>query len=295
MKGIDISEFQGIIDFKKVKEQVDFVMIRASQGKKEDKLFKKNAEGCIKNDIPFGVYYYSYALNVDYAKDEVSVFLQAIKPYKDYIKYPCVIDMEDGDGYKLKNGFPKNEVLVDICDTACTIIGNSGYYPMIYASLDWFSNKLNSEKLQKYNKWVAWWNKNAKVDKNKFQMWQYTDEGTIDGIGTKVDMNESFIEYDKLIAYLNNIKKIQEVKLKAGIEDLTIQFISCYKYGNFLLDKIHKRLNNPKRIKSDKEIKQVIKEEYELEDKTITYLDSYIYGEQLFLKLYRAICEVKDE
>ena len=304
MKGIDISEFNGMIDFDKVKNEVDFVMIRAGFGArtklnkpaKVDKLFKKNVEGCIKVGLPFGIYYYSNALNVGEAKDEVSFILSTIKDYKEMISFPVAIDMEDSDRYKVNSGFPEKQTLCNICSTACDIIGNAGYYPIIYANLDYFKNYLTDDSILKYNKWLAWWNKEAieKVDKQKYQMLQYTSTGTISGIGTNVDINESFIEYNKLILYINNIKKIQEIKLLTTLEDLSIQFMSCYKFGNFLIDKIYKRIKAKKIIENPQDdIHKVVQKEYGLEDKTITYLESYIYEEHLFLKLYRAICEEK--
>lgn len=304
MKGIDISEFNGIIDFDKVSKEVDYVMVRAGFGArtrlnkeaKEDKLFKKNVEGLIKVGIPFGIYYYSYALNEEEAKEEAHFILGIIKEYKDYISFPVAIDMEDSDEYKKKSGFPDNKTLCGICKVALDIVGNNGYYPLLYANLDYFTHYLTDKSIEQYNKWLAWWSKEAleKVDRKKYQMLQYSSIGKIDGIGSSVDINESFIEYNKLILYLNNIKKIQEIKLYTGIEDITIQYMSCYKFGNFLVDKIYRRIKSGNKVKDTSDnIHNVVQKEYELEDKTIVFLENYIYAEHLFLKLYRAICEEK--
>ena len=123
-------------------------------------------------------------------------------------------------------------------------------------------------------------------------MLQYSSIGKVEGIGNNVDLNESFVEFNKLILYINNIKKMQEIKLYTGIEDITIQYMSLYKFGNFLLDKIHKRVTLGSKIeKSDEDIKVIIQREYDLEDKTMEWLSLYLYSEPLFLKLYRAICK----
>lgn len=305
MKGIDISEFNGIINFDKLKDDVDFVMVRAGFGArtklnkpaKEDKLFKKNCKELIRVGIPFGVYYYSYALNEQESKDEISFILSIIKEFKEFITFPVAIDMEDSDSYKKNSGFPDNKTLCNICSTACDIIGNSGYYPIIYANLDYFTHYLKEDSISKFNKWLAWWSKEAidKVDKSKYQMLQYSSIGQVSGVGNNVDLNESFIEFNKLILYINNIKKMQEIKLYTGIEDITIQYMSLYKFGNFLLDKIHKRVTLGSKIeKSDEDIKTIIQREYDLEDKTMEWLSLYLYSEPLFLKLYRAICEDKN-
>lgn len=302
MKGIDISEFNRIINFDKLKNDVDFVMVRAGFGArtklnkpaKEDKLFQKNVKELIKVGIPFGIYYYSYALDVKEAKDEVSFILSIIKDYKEYITFPVAIDIEDADSYKKNSGFPDNKTLCDICSTACDILGNSGYYPIIYANLDYFTHYLKEESISKYNKWLAWWGKDTidKVDKTKYQMLQYSSIGKVEGVGNNVDLNESFVEYNKLILYIKNIKKMQEIKLRTGIEDITIQFLSLYKFGNFLLDKIHKRLLDPYKVpKSDEDIKTIVQREYGFEDKTMKWLSMYLYSEPLFLKLYRAIAK----
>lgn len=293
MKGIDISEFQGIIDFEKVKKAgIEFVMIRASYGrKKEDKFLKKNVEGCIKNNIPFGFYYYSYAVDEATAIEEVDFFLKTISPYKEAIRFPLVIDMEDSDGYKKERNAISKENITKICKLAIDKIQGKGFIGMIYASLDWFKNYIDEKEVEKIPKWLAWWNEKAEFDKQKYSIWQYTSSGKVDGIGTKVDMNESYVEYNKYIEYLNNVIKIQEIKLQTGINDLDLQYMSCYKWGQDLINKIYKRIQNPKRIEDkEKDLHNVVQTEYELEDKTITYLSYYVYSEQVFLKLYKVIC-----
>lgn len=291
LKGVDISEMNGIIDFEKLSKEVDFVMIRATWGRfKTDRNFVKNVEGSIKNNIPFGIYYYSYALNLEQGIDEIKNLLEVINPYKDKITYPVVIDMEDSDGYKMKNGFPSNEILTTICKRFCEEIKLRGYIPMIYASASWFKDKLNKD-IDMYPKWIAWWDiKEEKIDKEKYKMWQYTSKGKVAGIETNVDLNFSFTPFDKLSEYLKNVEKIGFIKLKTGLEDLTIQFMSCYKFGQDLINKIYERLKKASIEKEDEDIKVIIQREYDLEDKTIEFLSNYVYAEPLFLKLYRAIC-----
>ena len=191
--GIDISEHNGIIDFEKVKSQIDFVFIRATYGKKNvDKCFERNVKECIRLNIPFGVYVYSYALNLSDAISEASFLLNQIKDYKYYISLPIVIDMEDADSYKKKNGFPSNEMLCNICKCECDMFENRGFESMIYASASWFNTYLNSRILDGYKKWVAWWNEKANINKEKYEFWQYSSDGKINGINGNVDMNYWF-------------------------------------------------------------------------------------------------------
>lgn len=295
MKGIDVSEHNGIINWEKVKSQIDFAIIRVSYGLHSiDKMAKRNIEECIRLGINFGVYFYSYALNITQVKTEVQTMLEFIKPYKEKILYPVIIDMEDADHYKEKHGMPSNEMLVDICETACNIIGSAGYFPTIYASQSWFMRRLRSDKLQKFCKWIAWWYEKAVFDKAEYPMWQYTSKGKIDGINGNVDMNEAFLDFPSSISYLQMIVKLQTIKMKAGLEDLTLQYFNCYMWNEDLIKKIYNGLNKAK-IKYKKEYEDckwnIIQEYFELEDKTIQFMKYYLYANDLRDKLFASIVE----
>lgn len=181
IRGIDISEFNGDIDFKKVKSKVDYVYIRATYGRYGiDKRFKEYAQGCINNEIPFSFYYYSYATDLVKAEAEVNFFLEQIKEYKERLIFPVCIDMEDSDGYKFKNGNPEKEILSKICKTACEKIAESKLIPIIYASADWYKNRLDEEIIKPYLKWIAWWQiKEENIDSKKYCMWQYSSKEKI--------------------------------------------------------------------------------------------------------------------
>lgn len=232
LKGIDISEFNGNIDFKKLKKEVDFVYIRATYGRFGlDKRMKEYVEGCIKYEIPFSFYYYSYATNEELASDEVKFFLQAINKYKERLIFPVMIDMEDSDSYKLNHGNPSKEVLTNICIVACEKIAEAKLTPIIYANADWFNHKLDLEKLKNYMKWIAWWEtEETNIDKEKFQIWQYSSKGEIDGIKGKVDLDYSFVDFISLSQYIKNVSMINFIKSKTFLSDLDIQFLSCYKW-----------------------------------------------------------------
>ena len=126
-RGIDISSHQGNIDLATLKSQIDFVIIRVGYGTNGtlDTKFKRNADLCVQLGIPFGFYWYSYALNVEGARREAEAFLNAIEPYKDKYSYGCWFDMEDADGYKRKNGMPSNQTLREMCAMFCKIVDSS--------------------------------------------------------------------------------------------------------------------------------------------------------------------------
>ena len=129
-RGIDVSAHNGNIDLVTLsKNGVDFVIIRVGFGTKGtlDTKFKRNADLCVQNGIPFGFYWYSYALSVEAARQEAHHILNAIAPYKDKYSYGVWFDMEDADGYKRKNGMPSNQTLREMCAAFCSTVEAEGY------------------------------------------------------------------------------------------------------------------------------------------------------------------------
>ncbi|MEN2765691.1 glycoside hydrolase family 25 protein [Ornithinibacillus xuwenensis] len=194
IKGIDISKHQGRINWDKVKaDGVQFAMIRMGYGLAyEDEYFERNVKECERVGIPWGAYLYSYALNVEQAKQEAVFALKLLKGKNP--TYPIAFDMEDADQYKKKHGMPSNAVLVDMCHAFLDVVENSGYYVSLYASLHWLNTKLNSSKLNRFDKWVAQWSDKCTY-KGSFQMWQYTSSGSVDGISGRVDMNYAYRDF----------------------------------------------------------------------------------------------------
>jgi len=195
LTGIDVSRHQGIIDWEKVKKSgIDFAIIRCGYGsdliEQDDDMYLRNISECERLGIPYGIYIYSYALNIEQAKSEAAHVLRLIKGHNPQLG--IWFDMEDADGYKERNGMPSNKTLVDICITFCEIIRKNGYNVGIYANLDWLYNKLNDSRLDIYNKWVAQWNDVCTYNKD-YVMWQYTDKGVVEGINGYVDMNKYYM------------------------------------------------------------------------------------------------------
>ena len=171
--GIDISAWQGNIDLAPYKDK--FVIIRGGYSTTVDKKAVRNMNLCEKLGIPYGVYWYSYALNVKRAKEEAAACLALIKNRK--LKLGVWFDMEDADGYKKKNGFPSNQTISDMCNAFCAAVEKAGYYTGVYASESWLLNRIKGVK---YPKWVAsWGTNNGKLQKTKADlgiMHQYTSK-----------------------------------------------------------------------------------------------------------------------
>ena len=110
-------------------------------------------------------------------------------------------------------------------------IAEASISPIIYASADWFKNRLEEEKLSGFMKWIAWWETDEKnIDTKKYSIWQYSSKGEINGIKGKVDLDYSFVNFKLLKDYVNNISKMNFIKSKTLLSDFDIQFMSCYKW-----------------------------------------------------------------
>ena len=190
LKGIDVSKWNGRIDWKKVKKAgIDFCIIRTGYSKTVDYKFKYNIEEAIENGLQIGVYHFSYATTNAKAKEEAEFCLKLIKPYKKYITLGVWFDYEyDSVSYSRRYGvYPTKKSVTSLAKTFCSTDEKNGYSTGIYTNLDFSSNYFTKEVLNKYPTWIAVWGKMNYH--GKYVMWQYTDSGRVDGIHGKVDMN----------------------------------------------------------------------------------------------------------
>lgn len=194
--GIDVSLWQGDIDFKAVKNSgINFVMIRSSFGREDpkqvDPRFHENIKKAQAAGLHTGVYHYSYATSAADAVNEAKFCLKTIRGYK--LSYPVAFDIEDDSMKKLGK-----RVLTDICKAFCSTIEKAGYYVVIYCNPDWLKNYLYADELlPKYDLWLAHWY--VKEPSYKCGMWQYTDIGRMKGIKGNVDRDVAYKDYPRLI------------------------------------------------------------------------------------------------
>lgn len=197
-KGIDVSKYQGNIDWKKVKaDGVDYAFIRVglrgygSGEIVEDEKFEKNIKGAYDAGVKVGVYFFSQAITVEEAVEEAEFVLEQIEPYSHMVDYPIVFDVEkvsSGDGRM--NHLTKEE-RTSVTLAFCERIEDEGYTPMIYGNLEMFGVLIDLEPLEKYDKWYANYSPTLYYPYD-FEVWQYSAEGSVDGIEGDVDMNISF-------------------------------------------------------------------------------------------------------
>jgi len=186
--GIDVSHWEGDIDFKKVKKAgVDFVYIRVGRGNGigkeyvEDSYFKKNIEGFNKVGIPVGVYFYSNANSIKDAEKEAKWILKKIKDYK--VDLEIVYDWEDWQNFQ-EYDLSFHE-LTETANAFTKTIDKAGYKGMVYGSKHYLENiweELDGEV------WLAHYTEQTNYQ-GKYSVWQICEDGHVDGISTQVDIN----------------------------------------------------------------------------------------------------------
>ena len=198
-KGIDVSSYQGNIDWNKVKENIDFAILRlgwiGNTNHSLDTKFETYYRDCKSAGIPIGVYVYNYCNSQERARNGAEWAINQLKDKS--IDLPIYIDMEESS---IENLGKDN--LTNICIAFNTIIENAGYWAGVYANLNWYTNYLNKDTIKaRYTTWVADYGVSQDRYEGEYDMLQYTDEGSISGIAGNVDMN---IMYRDLI---NEIKE----------------------------------------------------------------------------------------
>lgn len=179
--GIDISHWQGNIDFQKVKEAgVEFVYIRVGRGNGIggeyviDKKFEKNIEGFNKVGIPVGVYFYSFANSVQDATEEAKWVLQHIKNYD--VDLEIVFDWENWSSFQeFDLSFKK---LTNLASSFGKVVKNKGYQAMLYSSKNYLENVWYPVD---FPVWLAHYTDNTDYS-GEYKVWQLCNNGRVDGI-----------------------------------------------------------------------------------------------------------------
>ena len=202
-KGIDVSYHNGDIEWSLIKKQIDFAMLRCGYGKNHiDTQFYKNARSCESLSIPFGVYWFSYALNEQMARDEANYCCDCLTNFN--ILYPVAFDFEYGSenhANKIGKTFTKNE-RIKIAKAFLNTVEDRGYYPILYTNEDYIVHKGFDALINLYDVWYAQYTQNEKP-KRECEIWQ---KGTINiGNLTKVDFNICFKDYPSIINPYYNV------------------------------------------------------------------------------------------
>lgn len=203
-KGIDVSKYQGDIDWKKVKNDgVEYAIIRVGvRGYKTgelslDERFEKNIKGAHAAGIKVGVYFFSQAISVEEAEEEADFVGEQLEPYRNMVDYPVVFDVEKVAAKNGRMNFLTKEERTEVTVAFCERIRELGYNPMIYGNLEMFGVLIDLEPLEKYPKWFAYYDDSIYYPYD-FKIWQYSAKGNVNGIEGDVDMNISFSSMEDL-------------------------------------------------------------------------------------------------
>lgn len=185
--GIDVSHWQGTINWDAVAPNIDFAIIRCGYGDdltdQDDSYWYANADACTRLGIPFGVYLMSYAVTDDQARSEAQHVLRLIEGYDPTL--PIYLDLEDTK-YILPNC--SNADILRHAQIFCDILEDAGYTVGIYANHDWWTNYLTDSAYDQWSRWIARYASTTGYNKD-YDMWQYSDSGSIPGISGNVDLN----------------------------------------------------------------------------------------------------------
>ncbi|WP_294455943.1 GH25 family lysozyme [uncultured Allofournierella sp.] len=195
VKGVDVSKYQGNIDWNQVKASgIEFAIIRVGYRGYgtgvlvEDSTFRQNIKGATAAGLKVGLYFYSQAINETEAVEEASMVISLCQGYN--ISYPIYFDTEKvaGDTGRADNisRAQRTANAVAFCET----IRNSGYKAGVYSYASWFYNQLNMASLSPYSIWIAQYRNELSFDYN-YDIWQYSSTGSVPGIPKPTDMNVS--------------------------------------------------------------------------------------------------------
>lgn len=216
VKGIDVSKWQGSIDWNQVKNSgITFVMIKCGGrytgdgGLYEDSYFRQNIQGALNAGLKVGIYFFSQATTVTEAYEEASLCVDLIKDYN--ITYPVAFDWESASGYRVASANLSTTALTEICETFADTVKSYGYTPMIYFNRTDWRNAVNTSVLtSKYKVWLATYytayyytstdwqygNSTPSYPDIPYCMWQYGVTNVVPGISGYVDMDLALFDYN---------------------------------------------------------------------------------------------------
>lgn len=197
--GIDVSHYQGEIDWEKVKASgIEFVFIRLGYrgyGEdgilKEDVNFQKNIQGARSAGLDVGVYFFAQAVNEKEAIEEAEFVLDSLLEYD--LQMPVVYDPESILHEEARTDHVTGEQFTKNTKAFCETIEEAGYDAMIYCNMLWQADKLDLTELSEYPIWYADYEEYPQTPYH-FEIWQYSSEGTVDGIQGNVDLNIQMIK-----------------------------------------------------------------------------------------------------
>lgn len=221
-KGIDVSVYQGDIDWDRVKPQIDFAILRMGLGddipSQDDAKFERNYAECVRLGIPFAVYFFSYGVNKAKVQSEIEHIKRLLEGKT--INAPVYIDVENTRGLDWRT--ISNADMLSIMQEFKAQLAVHGYRMGIYSSRSAFWNeKMSDPWYDNVSKWVAEYGDKVNDFNRTYDIWQHTSKGAIDGINGNVDMNVMY----------NNVFSFEQAPSVKSNEQLADEVING-KWGN---------------------------------------------------------------
>ena len=195
-KGIDVSRFQGDIDWQAVAaDGVEFAFIRVGNrgygtGKLvEDSTFDDNMKGALEAGVHVGVYIYSQAINEEEIREEFQMVMDKIEPYG--VNCPIVFDVEKTADASGRMNLITVEERTNLTKLFCQLVEEAGHKPIIYHNVEMGALMIDVAQLEEYDKWLAYYNDDMYYP-YEYKIWQYSDKGRVNGIDGDVDLNICF-------------------------------------------------------------------------------------------------------
>jgi GH25 family lysozyme M1 (1,4-beta-N-acetylmuramidase) len=238
INGIDVSHWQGDIDYNKVKAAgYDFVMIRCGgcnhpkAGTYKDKKFEQNYKQALAAGMHIGVYVFDYSTTIAGAIQAADWLLKCIEGKR--IDYPVAYDIEY-DAYNINPNAPWSDMAI----AACGRLEQAGYYTMLYTNPDWLSNKYDYNKVKRFDVWLANYSKpfgEKPNTKYSHGIWQYCALGSaadvkaapanvmlgsVSGCATACDVNYCYRDYADIIKKIglnHPVKSYTVSAIKSGL------------------------------------------------------------------------------
>ena len=199
--GVDISKVQDYVDFVKVKKSgINFVMLRAGArgyGTGQlivDDYFNDNLKRATDAGLEVGVYFFSQAITKEEAVEEANMVLENLGEYR--ISYPIAFDMEFIENDQARIDSLSKADKTAIAKAFLDTIAAAGYKTMLYGNKEWLIKEIDMSKLTAYDVWLSQLT-DVPDYPYQFTMWQYSTQGSVDGIAGAVNMNISFIDYSE--------------------------------------------------------------------------------------------------
>lgn len=208
-RGLDVSEFQGEIDWEQVKAAgFRFAMLRAGYGAGTvDRRFRRNASECSRVGLPFGAYWFCYALTPEEAAAEADSCIKTISSFR--LEYPVCFDIEEASAdYVREQGIAFTGSLArSLVRSFCRRVEEKGYFSMFYSNRNFIDTYLGNDLRKRYALWYARYN--DRYDGTSCGIWQYTSQGRVPGIRGDVDLDRGYVDYPSVIrsAGLNHLGK----------------------------------------------------------------------------------------